>query len=498
MLDVISNETMRISDRYTIDELKICGEELMMRAALAVKEEIGEYENIAIVCGSGNNGGDGLCLAYLLIKEGKTPDVYIFGKRFSGEAEFYYNKIAQYSNIFLIDGKEDYSKYDVIVDAIFGTGLTRDVCGIYKDTISNINNASRIVVSVDIPSGLDGDNGIVRGIAVKADKTVSVNTIKSGLLLGSGKDHVGKIVNKDIGIEILGDKYHLIEKNDVVFPHRLNNSHKNTYGNVTIIAGSERYMGASKLAYMGSNSLMAGAGLVRLAVPSEYVSCLIPHIIEETVYPMPSRGGAMIFDKSAIIPLFTSTCIAFGMGIGVSGDNYDILKFIVENYEGRLLIDADGLNALANDTDILLNKKCDIVITPHVKEMSRLIAKDVSDVINDPIGVAKEFALKYSVTVLLKGASSVITDGKDVYVTATGCPSMAKGGSGDVLSGVIAGILAGRLFSVTKSAYVGAYITGKAGEEAMREYGEYGALARDTGRYVSYVMKELIKDERIV
>ncbi len=493
MLDVISRETMRLSDRYTIDSLKVSGGELMMRAALGIKEEIDVCESVAIICGGGNNGGDGLCLAYLLISEGKFPDVYIFGKRFDNEAKLYYDKISEYSNLYIIDGSEDYSKYDVVVDAIFGTGLARNVTGIYLDTVTALNATAKNVISVDIPSGLDGNCGKVMGAAVKADKTVSINTIKSGLLLGSGKDYSGRVVNKDIGIEIVGEKYRLIGDDDVAFPRRLNNSHKNTYGNVSIIAGSAKYMGAAKLAYTGSVSLMAGAGLVRLATPSEYSALLVPHVVEETLYPLPSKDGMIAFDKEALTPLLASSAIAFGMGVGDGEEIFDILEFIVESYGGRLLIDADGLNALSKDTDVLLRKKCDIVLTPHVKEMSRLIGKEVGDVMSDPIGVAKEFAAKYSVTVLLKGASSVITDGREVYISATGAPSMAKGGSGDVLSGVIAGILAGKLFDVTKSAYLGAYIAGKAGEEAMLTFGEYGALARDTARSVSFVMKRYVR-----
>lgn len=494
MIDISDNAMMRRADKYTIDNLNISGEELMRRAASGIFEEISRLnkKKVAIIAGKGNNGGDGICVAMLMIENGELPDIYLFSRDFSHESAFYYDKIKNYGNIYDITGEEDYSEYDVILDAMFGTGLSKRIEGVYLKTVKNINRSGAYVVSADIPSGLNGDNGLIMGDAVKADMTVSVNTIKAGLILANGKDYCGRIVNKNIGIVHIDKTYKLLEDSDILLPQRVNNSHKNTYGNVAIIGGCTNYIGATKLSYMGADSLMSGAGIVRLCVPDKHVGAVMSNVIEQTVYPLKDRDGHIRFDEDNIRPLLEMSCIAFGMGIGQSNDVFTTLKYIVKNYKGRLLIDADGLNALSENPEILKDAGCSIVITPHVKEMSRLTGTTVNEILADPVKIALEFANEYAICVLLKGTSTIVTDGNDVNIINRGASSMAKGGSGDVLSGVIAGLLANSKLGCYDALSYGAYIAGVAGEMARNEYGEYGALPRDTARYVAYAIKDIM------
>ena len=491
MLDVVSNEIMRASDRYTIDKLGVSGMELMKRAATYIMHEVEMYDKIAIIAGKGNNGGDGICLAMLLIENGVYPDLYMFSRETHGESRYYYDMISGYDRIHIIDGTEDYSSYDVIVDCIFGTGLDREVGGIYATTIANINNSDTYVVCTDIPSGINGDSGAVMNTAVKADETLSIGTRKLGHYLRDAKDYVGVVKNGDIGISLVTKPYHLVEEKDIVLSRRMENSHKGTFGQISILGGSTRYLGAPKLATLGSNALMSGAGLVRLCIPREYVEVFACNILECTLYPLTSIDGMICYNESELLGLLSSSAIAIGVGIGDSAHNIDIVRYFVTHYTGKLLIDADGLNALSHDVSMLREHKADIVITPHVKEMSRLTGQSVDYILSHPLDVACEFANKYSVTVLLKGTSTIVTDGTDVYIVDRGSSCMAKGGSGDVLSGVIAGLLGNKELSTLEATYYGAYIAGMAGELSSAEYGTYGALASDTARNVSRVMASL-------
>lgn len=427
----------------------------------------------------------------------------------------------------------------IVVDCLLGTGIKGDLRGVYAEVVNVVNLSTRrdkekasnktsvdrntYVISCDMPSGL-ADNGRTN-CAIIADMTCAIACDKDAYYLNDGKDYSGTITTVDIGIKIIGEEHNLTDERLVrqVFPPRSKNSHKGTYGSVGIIACSENYAGAGKLSYfaavntLGESAIRSGAGTVRLFVPSnmksylwQFVeSCSIggtdelskyeshayvygigkPGINDSNAQFSPIESINELIDEQDItgMSIGGNNVYAYGMGIG-DGDA-DILRLLIES-DAALVVDADGLNLLSRNIDLLDNvpdgKK--IVITPHVKEMSRLCGKPVEQILNDPIGTAKTFAAAHRVTVLLKGSGSVITDGKSVYINAAGSPCLAKGGSGDVLSGIIAAILAKGCDALIAAA-CGAYMLGKASENAAFKFGENSTAPID----IAVAIKNIVK-----
>jgi hydroxyethylthiazole kinase-like uncharacterized protein yjeF len=277
-----------------------------------------------------------------------------------------------------------------------------------------------------------------------------------------------------------------------IFPPRKHFSNKGTYGYVGILGGSSRYPGAIKLASLGQNALYAGAGVSKLIVPSSIAVQLYPHVLETTVYPMStSKDGNMVFNQADLIEATSNLkSLALGVGLGESKENYKIIEWVLNNLQIPLIIDADGLNILSNMDYELLNKtKCKVILTPHLKEFSRLLKIDVRQVEENLVPSIKNFVNKYNVTLLVKGPSTIIADKEKMYVVNKGTPGMATGGSGDVLTGILVGILGQNSKDVTYSIACGAYINGLAGEIASSEFGEVGMVASDTVRSVSKAIK---------
>ncbi len=462
---ILSSEQMRLADSYTIERLGVSSEELVLRAGQAVASEILKrfFGGRVLVCvGKGNNGADGKIIADILSKKhGFTVSVLNISSGFFKMFE---------------------KKYDIIVDCIFGTGLNRAVEGKYKTAIEKINQSGAFVIACDIPSGLNADNGKVMGVAVRANLTVAIQELKLGHFLGEGIDYSGEVVAKDIGISIWGDDYVLRLNNDIVkkyFPVRERNVHKGCFGRTVIIGGSKRFSGSALLSANALTALKMGAGYSTLAVPECLFDCLVGINPERILNAIKDDGEYVCFDEKALTEYLQADCIAIGMGMGVSDGVYKSIKFLLESYQNTLIIDADGLNSIAKyGVEILKNKKCRVVITPHVMEFARLIGKDKQFVLDNFIELSKSFAKEYGVTVILKSAVSVITDGVDTFINTTGCSGMAKAGSGDVLIGILAGVLS-RADEVVEGSAVGCYIFGKAGELAQSEQNQYTMTASD-------------------
>jgi NAD(P)H-hydrate epimerase len=274
-----------------------------------------------------------------------------------------------------------------------------------------------------------------------------------------------------------------------MLPQRKNFSNKSTYGYVALIGGSKMYSGAIRLAAMANASMRAGAGVAMLAVPDSISQYIIPHILESTIYPLSDINGEIVFNESEISALASRVkTIAFGMGIGLSTETAKVLSHLINNYKGRLIIDADGLNALARlGTDILKNAACDIILTPHNMEFSRISGLSISEILSAPIDHAKKFAQKYNCTLLLKGPSTIITDGETVYITDRGCPGMATAGSGDVLSGILAATAA-YIPSTLEATALAAYVNGAAGETAQARINPVSMTASDTVASIAEVI----------
>ena len=483
MQNVISVDNMRNSDKYTIDNITP-SKELMLRAGMAVYNSVNWHGKAAIICGSGNNGGDGYALALEMAKNGFECEIILVKDKFSQDGEYYFKKCME-NNIPYKLYKENtiFDAYDIIVDCIFGTGFNGEISGTEKEIIEKINKSQAYKVSVDINSGLNGDNGI-SSLCVKSDLTVSIGTLKSGHILNMAKDKISKLINQDIGIEIIDKPYKLLEKQDIknMLKNRENYSHKGTYGYVSLIGGSQEYSGAIKLANIASCAVRGGAGVVRLCVPGCIVNGVMPYILESTLYPLSDKNGCVAFNKEKLdILIKSSKLITIGMGLGTKGENEKILDYLLKNYEGILIIDADGLNTLdLMNNDTLRNAKCKVVLTPHLKELERLSKKSIAEINENPIKNAQEYAKTNNVVLLLKGTATIITDGDNTYITSTGCSGMATGGSGDVLSGILSGICASNNTSLIENVALGAYINGYAGEIAGDELCDISMSAYDT------------------
>ncbi len=460
MIRVLSVEEM-ISAENAIKNLGVTEETLVMRAGGAIAEEIlSRFKGgrILFVCGKGNNGADGkVASAVLMQKHGfKVGVCEVDGNLSAFEKE-----------------------WDVIVDCIFGTGLNREVTGNPLKVIKAINNAKGYKIAVDLPSGLGGNGGVILGACVKADLTIAIQEYKLGHFFGDGVENSGELVVKDIGISVWGDDYaRLTENSDALqcFPKRRKNTSKGSYGRACVIGGSKRFCGAPLLA--SSACLKTGVGYTTLAVPDCIFNAVAGKNPESIVYTLSCENGAVKFSEDEIKPLLTYDSIAVGMGLTDTEETFKVVKYLLENYSGNLILDADGLNSLAvYGKDCLKNAKCKVVITPHPKEFSRLTGLDIKEILLKPVHYAKQFAKEYFVTVLLKGTVSVITDGERTFINTTGCSGMAKGGSGDVLSGIIAGISARN--ELLLSACAGAYIAGLAGEIAQSKFNSYCALPTD-------------------
>ena len=453
---------MRFADQCTIKSGVLEGE-LIKRVGNALYSEIKNRfpcGKIIICVGLGNNGADGKAL-----------------KDFLDFDENYCVSIFDPLN----DRVENFN-CDVIVDCLFGTGLNRDIQGEYKSCVELINASKAFVIACDIPSGINGDTGKVMGVAVKANLTIAVQEYKLGHFLCDAPSYVGELIKKDVGITV--DEVNTVKRFEDCdakrfFPKRERNVHKGCFGKTAIIGGSKNYTGSVILSLNALCSLKTGVGYSRLIVPESLFSSFVgkvPECILSTFND--SKTGVMLYSDE-MDTILSHDSIAIGMGMGVSESVYQTIKFLLQNYKGNLLIDADGLNALAEyGVEILKEKKCKVILTPHVKEFSRLTKKDKAEILNNPIENAREFALKFDCIVLLKNAISVITDGEKVYLNTTGCPAMAKGGSGDVLSGISAGLLA-RKDSALDLITLSAYIFGKAGEIAEAEQNEYTATPSD-------------------
>lgn len=493
MKEVVSVDLMRKSDAATINS-GISGVELMRRAAAGVYDSVDWQGKIAIVCGSGNNGGDGYALALILKDNGHFPHIIQLSNKLSPDGEYYFSECKNKEIHTLPHEKSDYSSYDIIVDCIFGTGFKGCPDGVYADAINKINASGAYIVSVDINSGLNGDSGMYN-IAVKSDMTVSVGTMKSGLVLGMARDCIGRLVNTDIGIPVSGRPYYLIEGSDCksVFKKRLSFSNKGDYGYVAVIGGSMEYSGAVKLSNLALSALKSGAGVSKLATAKSVFSAVSPYLVESTFYPLSDEDGRIVFIPSEADELLRGVrAVAIGMGMGISRHVYDFICYTLKNYAITVIIDADGLNCLAKfGKEILKDTECRVIITPHPKELSRLTDVSVEGILDQPIELAKAFAREYGCITLLKGSATVVTDGENVYITDTGCPGMATAGSGDVLSGIILGVCAQNNIKedMLINTAVAAYINGRAGELASSEQGEVSMTSLDTVHKIAEAIK---------
>lgn len=485
---------MRSMDSDAIKKVGIPGIILMENAAIACTKIIERLsvKKIGIFCGNGNNGGDGFAIARHLM--GKNYEVTIFlvcGEEFSKDAFVNYNILRKMGANIIKLTEDNFSEYDItsgdlIVDAIFGTGVHGEIMGLAADVIKRINNNAKKVLSVDIPSGVNSDTGEICSVAVKADITVTFAAYKCGMFLYPGADFCGKIYIDDICMpETVTEKSDIAAKTiDVemvkkIIPKRHNNSHKGDYGKILIIGGSEGMTGAPTLS--AAAAMRSGAGLVTIGVPKSLNLIMEEKLTEAMTLPLPETNGGIsensyekIFEKMKI-----SDVVLLGPGCGRSDECCSLILKILKNSEIPIIIDADGLFALIGNLEALKDCSCEVVLTPHEMEFARLIDCDLEKVKNNRMRLAKEFAKKYKVTLVLKGHYTIITlpDGTQ-YINTTGNAGMATGGSGDVLAGIIAALLP-VCENKAEAVMAAVCLHGLAGDLAAEKYGEISLNAGD-------------------
>jgi NAD(P)H-hydrate epimerase len=509
---------MQETDKRTIEEFGIPGITLMENAGRACADEIlGEFGlkgSAVVLAGRGNNGGDGYVIARLLDQQGWSVKVIILAdpEQIAGDAAINLEKLSSEMTDFCTkegelstEHKEDIFQADVIVDALLGTGLSSNVSGIYLEAINLINSSGRPVLSVDIPSGIHGTTGMVLGKAVRAHTTVTFAFAKLGHVLFPGADYTGRLVTADIGIptEVMqtAHGYDFLDA-DAVRPMlhpRDRLSHKGHFGHCLIIAGSTGKTGAAALS--ANSAVRAGSGLVTLAVAESIHTVLEIKTTEVMTSPLPDSGnGHLIVNAFPSIEklLAGKDAVAIGPGIDRHPETFALVQKLVETIDLTLVIDADGLNALAEDITVLKrNKSRQIILTPHPGEMARLLGTSVSDVETNRISVAKEFAHNHGVFLVLKGARTIIADPDGtVAINGSGNPGMATGGMGDVLTGIIVSLL-GQGYAAAEACRLGVFIHGYAADMVAVEKGEIGINATDVQEKLPYAFHRLLKTKEI-
>ena len=499
-MKLVTVEEMRRIDRKTIGEFQVPSLQLMEKAGWSVAEAAREMlshlpgKRVAIFAGRGNNGGDGFVAARCLLEEGIEVNVYLLARKeeVKGDAEVNLKRLTlpvvelkKEKDLDEIRG--DLAGVNLIIDALLGTGARGEVKGIWKATIELLNGSDKPVLSVDIPSGLEGDEGEAPGICVRAARTVTMGLPKRGLILYPGAEYVGELKVADIGIppEVLNEeslKVNLLEGKDIsfLFPPRRRDSHKGDYGHILILAGSTGWTGAAALTSLGA--LRSGGGLVTLGVPRSLNPIMEAKLTEAMTRPLPETGeGSLSLEaEGEILKLARKVdVLALGPGLSTHPETRELVKRLLAKIDKPMVIDADGLNGLGGDVSPLTKSTASVIITPHPGEMGRLLRKTTREVQSRRIGVAREAASQTGTVVVLKGARTVISDPEgNVYVNPTGNPGMASGGMGDVLTGMLASFI-GQGLTELEAAKAGAYIHGLAGDIAVESRGEMGLMATD-------------------
>jgi len=467
---------------------------LMERAAQAITKEIyslgWEKKRILVVCGSGNNGGDGLIAARLLHLDGAHVDVYFAGEMewCTPETKRAYTDAVESGVSF--EGEPAWESYGLIVDALFGIGLSRAPEGVFEQVIRKINHSGAKVLSVDIPSGVDADTGEMPGAAVQADVTVSLAAYKRGHVLGDGVGHSGKVICADIGIgtdlfdadEQDCPAYVIEERELSLIPKRKKDANKGTFGRVLVIGGSRGMCGAAYLC--AKAAYRSGAGLVEIFTCEENrqsLQILLPEAIV-TAYTDDVPEPALLHSA-----LERASIVVIGPGLGQGNAARMLVRETFRKVQVPLICDADALNVCARES-LAYPGDVPVIVTPHPGEFSRMTGQSIEAIAADPQVSAAHYARENGVICVLKFARTVITDGNALFVNMSGSPALSKGGSGDVLCGVIAGMLCSGL-SPVGAASIGVYIHGKAGEEAEAVYGEYSPLASEVCDRIADVLK---------
>ena len=506
-------EAMQEADRRTITEVGIPGRTLMENAGRGCADLIHERygrdsrRKAVVVAGKGNNGGDGYVIARLLAEQGWQVQTLILADRveIGGDArtnlEFLPSDAVQFCPSGIASVSGELTEVTVIVDALFGTGLAKDVTGIHAEAIDLINASGRSVVAVDIPSGIHGTSGRVLGTAVRADLTVTFAGAKVGHVLYPGAEYVGELRVVAIGIpeSVLAETpgYDFIDATtarEMIRP-RHRTGHKGSFGHVLIIAGSRGKTGAAAMA--ANSAIRSGSGLVTLGVPATLHDILEVKTTEAMTVPLDDSGRGYLGHPALPEVRFLLTgrdAVALGPGLSWNPDTITFVHHLVAEIQVPLVIDADALNAVSEQPELLRSAASrQIILTPHPGEMARLCRASVAEIERDRIGTARDFAARFGVYLILKGARTVCAapDGR-IAINGSGNPGMASGGMGDVLTGIVVSLL-GQGYAPFDACRFGVYLHGAAADLVAAEKGEIGISATDVQEKLPFTYKWLMR-----
>ncbi len=509
---VLTPERMAEYDRYAINTLGIPSAVLMENAGrgtyrLAKERYFSGKEKVTIFCGRGNNGGDGFVIGRYALRDGFQTRVFLLCKASDLKGDAALNmgiyksiggKISECTDKTkgITDGIRD---ADIIIDAIFGTGLSKPVSGIEKAVIEDINISGKPVIAVDIPSGIDGKTGQPLGTAIRATHTFTYGYPKIGQILQPGAYHTGKLTVIDISMPSLiegklGFDGRVIEGAMVrgFLKKRLPWDHKGTFGHVAVIAGSPGKTGAACMTSQAA--LKIGAGLVTLLIPESLNSIVASKLSEVMTYPVRDRGTGY-FHLSAYkeISDFVSDkdVIVMGPGLSQESDTTMLVRELYQNINKPFVIDADGINAFQGQTDIIKGSGRKAVFTPHPGELSRLMGVTPKDINNDRVGVAQRFVHHTGANLILKGARTVIvSDKEELFINPTGNPALAKGGSGDILTGFVGGLLS-QGHAPIEASIIGTYLHGYIADTWVQNNTDMDLLAGDLVSGIGKALRDI-------
>ncbi len=505
-------QQMKNIDKAAIEGMGIPGLKLMEVAGKSVAEVIADYmvevedKKVLIFCGKGNNGGDGFVVARYLTEWGAKVDCFLLGKKseVKGDAEVNLKKaldlnisVTEVQSSTELDREMD---ADLLVDGIFGTGFKGEIRGELGEIVERLNLLEIPKLSIDAPSGLNCDTGEVASNCFKADVTVTLALPKLGQFVFPGKSYCGHTHVADIGIPqkaVEGEeiKLNVLTPSEVfsMLPKRPPDTHKGTCGKLLVIAGSVGMTGAATLTSL--SALKAGCGMVILGCPTSLNDIFEIKMTEVMTKPLPEVRSKRVLAKRSLGEirqlLKWADTLALGPGLGQHFETVELVQRLVSTLKHPVVIDADGLNALAKNVDILKNRKTPTIITPHIGELSRLVGLPIEEIETDRIEIARKTASDFGVILVLKGAPTVIAEpGGEVWINPTGNDGMATAGCGDVLTGIIASFLTQGMRPL-EAAICGVYIHGLAGDLAAYDRGQFGSIAGDIMEMVPEAIIEM-------
>jgi NAD(P)H-hydrate epimerase len=513
---LVTAAEMQEMDRRTIEMHAIPGLELMeaagQGAAVVLLTQFGDQveDGVSIICGKGNNGGDGFVIARELAAKDIKVTVYLLATSdaVKGDAAANLKRLEDLKiPVIEVPDEDSFVAYQseiaqsgLLVDAILGTGLTSDVRGFFKVVIEFINRTGLPIFAVDIPSGLNSDTGQPCGTTTRAQGTATFGLAKIGHYSYPGPDYTGTLEIIDIGIpdevvKAVAPKQHLLssERLSTYFQPRASDAHKGKTGHLLVVAGSTGKTGAAAMTAL--SAMRAGAGLVTLGLAESLNPIVAPLILEVMTAPLPRCQGGILADTACdeILALADGkSCLAIGPGIGQAPQTRSLVENVINQIDIPMVIDADGLNNIVGQTGLLKKLKAPAVLTPHPGEMARLIESTPAAIQQNRLSYARDFAVDFGVHLVLKGAATVIAhpDGT-AFINPTGNPGMASGGMGDVLTGVLAGLIT-QGFSPKEAAHAAVYLHGAAADTLANTMGPIGYLAGDVMNAIPAEIKTIV------